>query len=68
MEKTFHTEHCCFLHGCKYGDKNCPVQAGRVRQSFMCEHCDYELENGGLEIAYLLNEMYDKGFKAALQQ
>ena len=24
-EKDVHTEHCCEIHGCKYGHDNCPV-------------------------------------------
>lgn len=41
--KCVHTEHCCILHGCKYGDADCPVENGRKKQSYLCEGC-----NGGL--------------------
>ncbi len=60
-----HTSHCCTRHGCKYDeDKTCTVVAGFRSQEFPCEGCDFELnEDGGLEVAYLLNEMYDKGAK-----
>ena len=34
-----HTEHCCILHGCKYGDRYCPVEYGERRQSYLCETC-----------------------------
>jgi hypothetical protein len=39
-EKDVHTEHCCVLHGCKYGNDDCPVQLGDKKQSFPCETCD----------------------------
>jgi len=38
--KTVHTEHCCIIHGCKYGDNNCPVELGNIKQTFLCEECD----------------------------
>ena len=38
-EKCVHTEHCCFKHGCKYGDNDCPVELGIKIQSFVCEWC-----------------------------
>lgn len=25
-----HITHCCFEHGCKYGDNECPVELGIV--------------------------------------
>ena len=35
-----HTEHCCRLHGCKYGDDDeCVVANGDKSQSFPCESC-----------------------------
>jgi hypothetical protein len=55
------------MHGCKYGNKKCPVEFGGEKQKFACEVCDFMLgEGGGLELAYLMNEMYDKGFSAAI--
>lgn len=57
-----HTEHCCIRHGCKYGDDDCTVESGLKPQSFRCEQCDWELaKDGGLEMAYLLNEMFERG-------
>ncbi len=35
-----HVTHCCILHGCKYGDDNCPVENGEVEQEYTCEYCD----------------------------
>lgn len=35
-----HTEHCCRLHGCKYGDLDCPVETGVKAQTSWCEDCD----------------------------
>jgi len=40
-EKDVHTEHCCIVHGCKYGeDDTCPVTTGQKPQSYPCEDCD----------------------------
>ncbi len=39
--KDVHTEHCCVLHGCKYGDDDvCTVVTKRATQSYVCESCD----------------------------
>lgn len=39
-----HTEHCCALHGCKYGyegpDSPCSVVTGRKPQNHLCESCN----------------------------
>ncbi|OPZ38343.1 MAG: hypothetical protein BWY99_01661 [Synergistetes bacterium ADurb.BinA166] len=32
--------HCCITHGCKYGKKDCPVEAGRLVQSYPCPDCE----------------------------
>jgi hypothetical protein len=54
------------MHGCKYGNKECPVEFGDVKQKYACEVCDFMLgEEGGLDLAYLMNEMYDKGVASA---
>jgi hypothetical protein len=34
-----HTTHCCSLHGCKYGNSNCPVVLGTHAQEYGCEDC-----------------------------
>ena len=61
-----HITHCCSMHGCKYGNKECPVEFGDVKQKYACEVCDFMLgEEGGLDLAYLMNEMYDKGVASA---
>jgi hypothetical protein len=39
-DKCVHTEHCCYDHGCKYGDEDCPVAEGTKRQSSPCEICN----------------------------
>lgn len=31
-----HTSHCCVNHGCKYGDKDCDVVKGRLKQEYNC--------------------------------
>jgi hypothetical protein len=35
-----HVEHCCVLHGCKYGHADCPVAACEAVQAYPCERCD----------------------------
>lgn len=37
-----HRTHCCVLHGCKYGDDNCPVANNRIKQDYVCETCSAE--------------------------
>jgi hypothetical protein len=35
-----HLSHCCFKHGCKYGDgDDCPVESGEMTQEYKCEQC-----------------------------
>lgn len=45
--KCVHTEHCCRNHGCKYGDRDCPVWLGYKVQSYPQECCYdiYDTEN-----------------------
>ena len=38
-----HRTHCCILHGCKYGDSDCPVVNAQVKQDYTCEDCDYDV-------------------------
>jgi hypothetical protein len=38
-DRDVHAEHCCVLHGCKYGDDDCPVATKQKKQSFVCETC-----------------------------
>lgn len=37
--KDVHTGHCCALHGCKYGNDQCPVELGTKIQQYPCEVC-----------------------------
>jgi hypothetical protein len=40
-----HVEHCCVRHGCKYGDdEDCPVESGKVQQSYPCESCTEDVK------------------------
>ncbi len=34
-----HRTHCCVIHGCKYGDFECPVEKGMIKQDYPCESC-----------------------------
>jgi 8-oxo-dGTP diphosphatase len=31
-----HVTHCCAVHGCKYGEDDCPVALGKVAQKYAC--------------------------------
>ncbi len=44
-EKDVHTEHCCAVHGCKYGDEDCTVVEKLRPQSYLCEDCLWALEH-----------------------
>ena len=35
-----HRTHCCVIHGCKYGDSDCPVVNKEVMQEYLCEDCN----------------------------
>jgi hypothetical protein len=39
-----HETHCCPLHGCKYGDEDCPVAALEIEPKYPknngCEECE----------------------------
>jgi hypothetical protein len=43
--KDVHTEHCCKEHGCKYGNTDCTVEFGGLKQSCPCEMCNEENMN-----------------------
>jgi hypothetical protein len=64
-----HTEHCCQLHGCKYGSWQgpCTVKDEQKPQSFMCEWC-YDWLEENWDLVLLLNEMFDKGLAAGLRK
>lgn len=34
-----HVAHCCARHGCKYGQRDCPVKTGQYKQDHPCEQC-----------------------------
>lgn len=34
-----HAKHCCFEHGCKYGDDDCPVTNNLIKQETPCPDC-----------------------------
>lgn len=59
--KCVHTEHCCIVHGCKYGEKDCPVEDGSKKQSFTCEYCNFgynpEIEE---ECWELINSVFEE--------
>jgi hypothetical protein len=41
-----HRTHCCSEHGCKYGNDDCPVVSGDVKQDYPCETCSDEMDYG----------------------
>jgi len=48
-----HATHCCKWHGCKYGDKDCPVVLGVIEQEYLCEDCSEDLR----EVDYYENKL-----------
>lgn len=52
-----HTEHCCVIHGCKYGRDNCTVMLLIAPQSYICESCE---DNGIKTIDELNNVLSGK--------
>lgn len=56
--KDVHTRHCCYQHGCKYGDKDCTVLVhGLKAQEGPCEYCEYPL----ISEVYVVIENYGYG-------
>lgn len=39
-----HAAHCCKIHGCKYGESDCPVVLEKVEAKYSCEWCQEERE------------------------
>jgi hypothetical protein len=37
-----HRTHCCIVHGCKYGDEDCPVVNREIKQDYICESCSID--------------------------
>ena len=37
-----HVRHCCSIHGCKYGNLDCPVEIRTVEQDHPCEQCSWK--------------------------
>lgn len=58
-----HKAHCCHVHGCKYGDVNCPVEGGSVFQNHPCEQCpgnsDFTIEITAEEL-YAIRDITDR--------
>jgi hypothetical protein len=50
-----HIEHCCSIHGCKYGDDMCPVANGIEQQTYPCESCDIAIEEMTNNINSIMN-------------
>lgn len=57
--KNVHTEHCCKEHGCKYGDKLCPVVDGTQKQSYPCEDCKPVVASASIEDHKFLDKDID---------
>jgi len=52
-----HTSHCCKDHGCKYGDSDCPVETGRMKQEYPCEMCAIEEQEQRMHLARMKQRM-----------
>ena len=57
--------HCCIIHGCKYGHKDCPVCLGVVEQEYLCESCGNMVFEGRVKTT---SEMKDKINKEFLKE
>ena len=41
MNDEVHRTHCCAgIHGCKYGDDDCPVENKRIAPAYKCQDCE----------------------------
>lgn len=61
-----HIAHCCYIHGCKYGDEDCPVVSGEVAQKYLCYDCDGEDKPYTLEEIELLRKT--KSYRPTYEQ
>lgn len=61
-----HQAHCCVQHGCKYGDKDCPVVKKEIKQDYLCEFCkeDGIISTNELLQAGLLEQAIEISVKA----
>lgn len=58
-----HVTHCCKWHGCKYGDPDCPVASGEIKQEYLCDYCDELLEEEDYYKQQVINIEEIKKFK-----
>jgi len=76
-----HQTHCCKDHGCKYGDKECPIVLGELEADFICEECNEEsnqpsinFERGGSVVTMIIGytdgqeDEYDVELETAVHQ
>ena len=56
-----HNTHCCKVHGCKYGDHDCPVEFGTA-EGIRCDDCRYDDQDLDDEIDSLFDR-FDHLFK-----
>lgn len=65
--KDVHTEHCCRLHGCKYGSWQgpCSVFDDGKPQSYPCRICS-DLIDANWDMIVFANEMWGRGYAAGL--
>mgnify|MGYP001028122801 CR=1 FL=1 len=58
-----HQTHCCAIHGCKYGDTDCPVKLRQTPQDYTCETCD---DSGFQNVEQIKEQLeVEKAVKAA---
>lgn len=56
-----HRTHCCVAHGCKYGDRDCPVETGKIKQDYVCEYCEHDgIDNLEDLQKYVMRSMNDE--------
>lgn len=56
-----HETHCCVYHGCKYGDDDCPVVSGELKQAYPCEECreEHPRDRATRELLMLAQQLVD---------
>lgn len=55
-----HQGHCCTIHGCKYGDEDCPVVKGKIKQSHLCYECTDPFDFNETSWSDIINVIKDK--------
>lgn len=61
-----HETHCCVKHGCKYGDKDCPVVLEQIVQAYRCQDCPPVIKDNTLELSKFIS-LVNSGYQDWLE-